>query len=752
LLTCGSTSAYENNMALTIRNRRFYLDCERMLLVSGSVHYWRLDRSRWGEILDRVREMGFETICTYVPWCVHEISRGEFDFGEINPDYDLDAFLTLCEKKDMHVLLRPGPHVNSEITYFGFPKRIVHDPEIQSVTADGTPVIFPSPPRMFPVPSYASEKFYREVGRYFDRVAPIIRAHLHPHGGIIAVQADNELSFFLRTQPYDHDYSTGAIRLYARFLEEKYQDIRALNERYSTEYGSFDAVLPPRDFNCASNGANRKNIELPYYLDWIEYKEYYLQYGLSRIAEMLRERGVETLIYHNLPGLCTKPPYNHVRMEEIVDVVGFDLYYYKEEYHKVKRCVQYLNGISRAPFLSEFAAGFVALPIPVKPILLDDARFTTYAALMHGFSGINFYMLVERERWVGSPIDRFGGIRREHFKFYQEFNRILKRMDYQKLESACDGILLVNRDCARLELASSLLTPIPIIGGITPEYYVSEDDLGFSDIIQLECTRQWNALYFGFGAAKYPVAIGDTTISEERLAEYKMVAVPTFDFMSESVQKKLSNYARNGGHLVIGPRVPVLDYTMQKCNILEKNLLKPYEGLDRLDLNGAALASVDLFDIADISDIPDPGDSASVSASIPSTAPVPASLLAAEPGHKTLIYQQSIGSGTIIHFGFLFPRIAEPDHVTQGLLAIIERIATATGLDRTIPETDPGIDVAVQRAADCGREFLFVANTRATRRDVDVGGRYRDLKSGEVVGPVTTVPAYTVLILEADQR
>ena len=190
-------------MPLRIANGKFYLDGRLIFLLSGSMHYWRLDHKMWDAILDRVCKMGFETICTYVPWGVHEIAQGVFDFGELNPDYNLDAFLTLCEEKDIHVLLRPGPNINSELTYFGCPKRIINDPEIQSITADGTPVIFPSPPRMFPVPSYTSEKFYQEVGIYFDRVCPIITKHLHPGGCVIGVQADNEFSFFMRTQPYD---------------------------------------------------------------------------------------------------------------------------------------------------------------------------------------------------------------------------------------------------------------------------------------------------------------------------------------------------------------------------------------------------------------------------------------------------------------------------------------------------------------------------------------------------------------------
>jgi len=169
-------------MSLLIKDGKFHLNGTLLPLIGGSVHYWRLDRSLWPEILDKVKEMGFQIICTYVPWSVHEIERGKFDFGEINPDLDLEAFLWMCEEKDLYVILRPGPHINSEITYFGFPKRIVLDPEIQSVTADGTPVIFPSPPRMFPVPGYASEKFYKEVSIFFDHVCPIITRNLHPMG------------------------------------------------------------------------------------------------------------------------------------------------------------------------------------------------------------------------------------------------------------------------------------------------------------------------------------------------------------------------------------------------------------------------------------------------------------------------------------------------------------------------------------------------------------------------------------------
>ena len=45
-------------------------------LYSASVHYWRLDPELWPHILDRVKDLGFPFVCTYIPWVVHELDRG----------------------------------------------------------------------------------------------------------------------------------------------------------------------------------------------------------------------------------------------------------------------------------------------------------------------------------------------------------------------------------------------------------------------------------------------------------------------------------------------------------------------------------------------------------------------------------------------------------------------------------------------------------------------------------------------------
>ena len=91
------------------RDGAFHVGQEVRELYGAAVHYWRLDRDKWDGILQTVRDMGYTMITIYMPWEIHEIERGRFDFGEIDPRKDLDAFLSLIETKGMDIIARPGP-------------------------------------------------------------------------------------------------------------------------------------------------------------------------------------------------------------------------------------------------------------------------------------------------------------------------------------------------------------------------------------------------------------------------------------------------------------------------------------------------------------------------------------------------------------------------------------------------------------------------------------------------------------------
>src|SRR5919202_1667201 len=98
-----------------LAERRIWVGDESRELLSGEVHFWRLDRSVWPTVLEAVRELGLNIISTYVAWNAHELAPGRFDFtGQTDPRLDLNGFLELAQQHGFWVLIRPGPYIYAE--------------------------------------------------------------------------------------------------------------------------------------------------------------------------------------------------------------------------------------------------------------------------------------------------------------------------------------------------------------------------------------------------------------------------------------------------------------------------------------------------------------------------------------------------------------------------------------------------------------------------------------------------------------
>ncbi len=559
-------------MAVTLTERGLDIDGKCVTVYSGSVHYWRLERDRWPLILDRVQSLGFEMIETYIPWSVHETAPGVFDWGAVDPRKDVEAFCGLCEARGLYLLARPGPLINAELTDFGFPEWVLLDPEVQSQTAVGSLHLDAAwgfhPPRPFPVPSYASPRFYEAVGKWFDAVCPIIARHLAPRGCIVAVQSDNESCYLFHDQAYATDYSPASIAAYRRFLRERYESIARLNAIYGQQYQSFDAIDPPRD--CQIHTA----ADVPWHRDWVEYKERYLHQGVTQIAAMLRERGVRDVpIFHDV-AFQYRTPLDIARLEAdgALDWVGMNIYRSPQGYAGTKQRMRYLAGTTRLPFVPEFISGIWSHH-PQTPTAAEQ-EFSTLAALMHGMRAVNFYMLVERERWQGSPITRQGDYRTEYADFYRRLSFFLQRYPLGSFSRQTPVIALLNYDLGRYEAMASTL------------HYAHVDLLRLPDelsVVDLDLSFRWDVaheadphrfdnwlgqVFVQLKAQHTDYDIADSHIDLRRLLRYPMACLPTVDFMDADDQRRLLDYVAQGGCLIIGPGVPYLDSNLRPCSIL----------------------------------------------------------------------------------------------------------------------------------------------------------------------------------------
>ena len=54
---------------------------------------------------------------------------------------------------NLAVIVRAGPHINAEMTGFGYPEWILMDEEIQAKNPWGTTVLYPYATGPFPIPS-----------------------------------------------------------------------------------------------------------------------------------------------------------------------------------------------------------------------------------------------------------------------------------------------------------------------------------------------------------------------------------------------------------------------------------------------------------------------------------------------------------------------------------------------------------------------------------------------------------------------
>ena len=248
-------------------------------LIAGSVHYWRLDPAEWRACLIATKALGARLIDVYVPWNVHELAPGKLELGRNDPQRDVAAFLRLCHELGLLAILRPGPHINAELTHFGIPERILWDPACQARSAGGNPVMLPMVPFAFPVPSYASEAFLDETTRFFHLLAPAVTPLLYPEGPIVLVQVDNEGALYFRDGAYDQDYHPDAIRMYRAYLRGKYRTIEALQAVYGRKAGKESAAVtsdegaapgkassppPPPSWICPSSARRRATLRISF--------------------------------------------------------------------------------------------------------------------------------------------------------------------------------------------------------------------------------------------------------------------------------------------------------------------------------------------------------------------------------------------------------------------------------------------------------------------------------------------------------
>ena len=152
----------------------FYLNGEKIKIISGGVHYFRVVPEYWQDRLEKLKALGCNTVETYIPWNLHEKEKGKFDFSGI---LDVAEFVRIAQRLGLWVILRPSPYICAEWEFGGLPWWLLKE--------DGMRL------------RCMYEPYLKHVKEYYEKLFEVIAPLQVTDGGpVIFMQVENEYGYY----------------------------------------------------------------------------------------------------------------------------------------------------------------------------------------------------------------------------------------------------------------------------------------------------------------------------------------------------------------------------------------------------------------------------------------------------------------------------------------------------------------------------------------------------------------------------
>lgn len=159
---------------------KFYLNGKPFKIISGAFHYFRTVPEYWQDRLEKLVNMGCNTVETYIPWNFHEPYRGQFLWEGI---HDICRFIETAQKLGLYIIIRPSPYICSEWEFGGLPAWLLRDRNMRLRC------------------SY--EPYLKAVKDYYSELIPKLAPYQTDRGGsIILVQIENEYGYYGNDKGY----------------------------------------------------------------------------------------------------------------------------------------------------------------------------------------------------------------------------------------------------------------------------------------------------------------------------------------------------------------------------------------------------------------------------------------------------------------------------------------------------------------------------------------------------------------------
>ncbi len=555
---------------------------------TGEFHYFRVPKRAWSDRLRQVRDLGFEGVSIYVPWNWHEPTAGAVDFtGRTLPERDLHGALEAIAAAGLECIYRPGPFITNEWRDGGIPAWLWRmDPSIVALDAAGRPAGEgrPYPALTYGHPGYAGPAT-DWLARSIAEVAPYMRS---AGGPIVHLQLDDEPSYWQQLgDPLALDYNPylvapvdGGPSRYAAWLLARHGSLDAINAAHRTRWRTPVDVAPPRD-------ALDDRAALARSIDWLDFKLHGIDgyvAALDRAAKDAGYGGPVSMIFPYLRPLQASKfaefAREHLPDLELTNECYISLFSSTQSTEQkvahVIACHETYHmwrGARQGPAFTMELQGSNSSFLPSSVMELLYA-----VTLARGIRGFNVFMLVGGENPPGyelgsgrgydldAPIALDGHLR-GHAAVLARQIRVTRAIEPVLLAAeplrdtwiACytpyESAALVGGGAAFADVGAAL------------DGMFSNGEFGLGNANSLSVLLTLANVSWGMlDLERSPAEAWDRA---------GQLWLPGLAFLDASTQRRICDWVRRGGDLIILPAVPVLDARMEPSDELARLLFEP---------------------------------------------------------------------------------------------------------------------------------------------------------------------------------
>lgn len=470
-------------------------------------------KERWTDDLKLMREAGINTIrVAEFAWTLMEPTEGVFDFSW------LDEVILLAAQNNIKTVM---------CTPTAAPPKWLMDkhPEIYQKDEYGH------------VRGFGSRRHYcfnsAVFTEYSKKIIQEMAAHYKDNKNIIAWQLDNEFGCHNTTRCYCEDCQPA----FSDWLSKKYGTIENLNNKlgmafWSQQYPSFESVVLPAHTTCdyKEGGMYAHNPGL--FLDYCRFASDSVGTYSAMQIEQLRTEGITTPITHNFMGSFYDIDY--FKLAKQYEFISWDCYpniahgpfsglsevsynhdklrgYNNKKYWVMEQC----SGQNGWNFMH---------PTP-NP---GEIRLWSWQSVSHGANGIVYFRwrpcLFGTEQYWHGILDHDGVPRQR----YDEIKQTGAEMS--ALSDIIDNTDIISDACVIHSFDNTW----------SHSYQWHSEGFDYNKI-----------LYTSHNAILKNNINCDVRDINADLSKYKMVVMPAYNISSEEDSGKITEFVKNGGHLVI---------------------------------------------------------------------------------------------------------------------------------------------------------------------------------------------------------